>query len=105
MNISENFTRASTSYIKDYRCPDLRLVKVNGGHSIAVYQQQKDEANNMIAQGRVDFIAEADYSKNSIMEKTVFAILDQINAADKTICMHLEHKNIAENDLFEKQIK
>jgi 2-hydroxy-3-keto-5-methylthiopentenyl-1-phosphate phosphatase len=83
--------------------PCMKLVKVNGGHSIAVYQKHKDDANNMIAQGRVDYIIEANYSKNSNMEKTVFAVLDQINATSKTIGLHLKNINKAENDLLEKQ--
>ncbi|MFA9378285.1 MAG: HAD family hydrolase [Lachnotalea sp.] len=83
--------------------PCMKLVKVNGGHSIAVYQEQKVDANNMIAKGRVDFIVEANYSENSSMEKTVFAVLDQINATNKTIALHLENYNSAENDILEKQ--
>jgi len=83
--------------------PCMKLVKVNGGHSIAVYQDKKDEVNIMIAQGRVDFVVLADYSKGSGMEDTVFKILDQISATNKTIALHIEHKNNAENDINEKQ--
>jgi len=83
--------------------PCMKLVKENGGHSIAVYQDKKDEVNKMIAQGRVDFVILADYSKNSAMENTVFAILDQISATSKTMALHIEHKNNAENDILEKQ--
>jgi len=83
--------------------PCMKLVKENGGHSIAVYQDKKDEVNNMIAQGRVDFVILADYSKNSAMENTVFAILDQISTTSKTMALHIEHKNNAENDILEKQ--
>lgn len=83
--------------------PCMKLVKENGGHSIAVYQDKKDEVNNMIAQGRVDFVILADYSKNSAMENTVFAILNQISATSKTMALHIEHKNNAENDILEKQ--
>jgi len=39
----------------------------------------------MIAQGRVDFVVLADYSRGSGMEDTVFKILDQISATNKTI--------------------
>lgn len=83
--------------------PCMKLVKVNGGYSIAVYQDKKDEVNNMIVQGRVDYVVLADYSKNSIMESIVFAILDQISATNKTIALHVEHKTNAENDILEKQ--
>lgn len=70
--------------------PCMKLVKVNGGHSIAVYQENKGIAEKMMRQGRVDFIAPADYSKASKMEKLVFAVLNQIESTSKTIEMHLE---------------
>ena len=85
--------------------PCMKLVKSNRGHSIAVYHEERDVADSLIADGRVDFSVKADYSENSEMERTVFAILDQIKAVNKTIEMHLEHKNIAEGDLLEIQRK
>lgn len=61
--------------------PCMKLVKVNGGHSIVVYHDRKKNANRMILQGRVDFVVPADYTQDSRMERTVFAVLDQIQAA------------------------
>lgn len=60
--------------------PCMKLVKVNGGHSIAVYSDKKETACNIMQQGRVDFIAPADYSENGKLEQTVFEILDLIRA-------------------------
>ncbi|WMJ77671.1 MULTISPECIES: HAD family hydrolase [unclassified Sedimentibacter] len=65
--------------------PCMKLVKSNGGHSIAVYSQEKNVADSLMAQGRVDFAVPADYSKNSQIEKIIFAILDQVRAVHRTI--------------------
>nr|WP_319488894.1 HAD family hydrolase [uncultured Caproiciproducens sp.] len=75
--------------------PCMKLVKVNGGHSIAVYQDQKENANKMILQGRVDFVVPADYSEGSKIEKTVFAVLDQIQATNRTNDMQMEDRLLA----------
>ncbi len=73
--------------------PCMKLVRVNSGHSIAVYQDeiQKPAVNEMIVQGRVDFVRKADYSKNGPLEKTVFAIIDKVYADNILDTMH--HKN------------
>ena len=58
--------------------PCMKLVKLNGGHSIAVYSRDDDSARAIMNQGRVDYLAKADYSVGSKIENTVFAILDEI---------------------------
>jgi 2-hydroxy-3-keto-5-methylthiopentenyl-1-phosphate phosphatase len=78
--------------------PCMKLVKNNGGHSIAVYHEESNVAYDLIAQGRVDFAVEADYSANKGMEKTVLAILNQIKAVNIINELHREHINMAEND-------
>lgn len=85
--------------------PCMKLVKNNGGHSIAVYHEERNVAYDLIAQGRVDFAVKADYNENDDMEKTVFAILDEIKAVNIINKLHLEHKSMAENDLLEEQKK
>jgi len=69
--------------------PCMRLVKANGGHSVAVYSDNKQTATDIMKQGRVDFIAPADYRENEKLEQTVFAVLDFIKA-----------KNVAEQRTF-----
>ena len=44
----------------------------------------------MLLEGRVDFAVKADYSKGSEMEKTVFAVIDQIAASAQTAQMHVD---------------
>lgn len=79
--------------------PCMKLVKSNGGHSIAVYHEEKNVAYDLIAQGRVDFAVKAEYNKGTNMEKTVFAILDKIKTVNVINELHLEHKNMAENNM------
>lgn len=64
--------------------PSMKLTKLNGGHSIAVWQEDEQISNEMLLEGRVDFAVKADYSRGSDMEKMVFAIIDQIAASAKT---------------------
>lgn len=69
--------------------PSMKLTKLNGGHSIAVWQEDEQISNEMLLEGRVDFAVKADYSRGSDMEKMVFAIIDQIAASAKTAQMHV----------------
>jgi 2-hydroxy-3-keto-5-methylthiopentenyl-1-phosphate phosphatase len=78
--------------------PCMKLVKGNGGNSIAVYYEEKETADSLIAQGRVDFAVKADYSENSEMEEIIFAILDQIRAVNIIIEKQNEQKKIIEAD-------
>ena len=70
--------------------PSMKLTKLNGGHSIAVWQEDERVSNEMLLEGRVDFAVKADYSAGSEMEKTVFAVIDQIAASAKTAQMHVD---------------
>ena len=74
--------------------PCMKLVKVNGGHSVAVYSSEKETANEIMTQGRVDFIAPADYRENGKLEETVFTILDLIRA--KNLADEIRFKDIGE---------
>mgnify|MGYP004540999091 FL=1 len=77
--------------------PSMKLTKLNGGHSIAVWQEDERISNEMLLEGRVDFAVKADYSQGSEMEKTVFAIIDQIAASAKTAQMHVQACDRAKN--------
>ena len=67
--------------------PCMKLVKVNGGHSIAVYQPssptKKKIAENLVDENRVNFIASADYSSGRDLERIVCGIIDKIVADSK----------------------
>ena len=73
----EDEKRISTSnmiYIGDgiTDIPCMKLVKTNGGKSIAVYTEKSfDLANSLLNDRRVDFIAKSDYSENSELDKII----------------------------------
>ncbi len=66
--------------------PCMRLIKDQGGHSIAVYgsrRSAKKNAMKLINEGRANLVASADYSSGSALEKAVFAIIDRIEATSR----------------------
>jgi hypothetical protein len=67
--------------------PCFRLVKQEGGFSIAVYPKDDAEARGRVEEltsgGRVSLIAPADYSKGSAIERNVLAIVDRIEAVSR----------------------
>jgi hypothetical protein len=68
--------------------PCMRLVKEQGGHSIAVYCKRKrgasQKAQDLIVQGRVNFVAPADYTDGSALDQIVKATICKV-AADATL--------------------
>ncbi len=63
--------------------PCMRLVKASGGHSIAVYDPGRDgraEAEKLLGENRVDFVAPADYSAGERLDRIVHTIIDKIAA-------------------------
>lgn len=64
--------------------PCMKIVKMFGGNSIAVYNQKSERKRNiarkLLRQKRVNFICPADYGKDSRMYEIVCAIIDKIKA-------------------------
>ena len=64
--------------------PCMKIVKMFGGNSIAVYdpanQHQLDTARKLLRQDRVNFICEADYRIGGRMYEVVTTIIDKIKA-------------------------
>ncbi len=75
--------------------PSMKLTKVNGGHSVAVYSDDPSEANRMLLDGRVDFVVKADYRKGGELERTVFEVIDRIAATSKVLERHFKHAESA----------
>lgn len=71
--------------------PCMKIVKQNGGHSIAVYTESKKAAENMILHDRVDFVIKADYSEGEELERTTKTILDLIKAENEIEEIHEKH--------------
>ena len=65
--------------------PCMKLVKSNGGQSIAVYDQEKGkEAAELLKKAdRVNFVAPADYGPDSYIEVIVKAIIKKIQAVEE----------------------
>lgn len=65
--------------------PCMRLVKDQGGHSIAVYNGSKrgarKHADQLVDDGRATLGAPADYQEGSVIDRAVKAIIDKIEAA------------------------
>ena len=64
--------------------PCMKIVKMFGGNSIAVYNTEKpgkvEEARKLLKQERVNFICPADYSREGEIFKVVATIIDKIRA-------------------------
>lgn len=73
--------------------PCMKLVKVNGGYSIAVYQNKKKaQADALIQDHRVNFIAPASYKENSSLDKLVKDVICEIKMKDELVRTHLKQK-------------
>jgi len=63
--------------------PCMKLVKVNGGYSIAVYPKgERKKVEDLIKDDRVDFIAPADYTENSELDKIMRDMISKIAMDD-----------------------
>ncbi len=67
--------------------PCFRMVKKEGGYSIAVYQPRKggskQRIEKLLAEGRANLIAPADYQGGSVIDSSVRAIVDRIEASSR----------------------
>ncbi len=66
--------------------PCMKLVKVNGGYSIAVYQKKKkSKVEELLLDNRVNFIEKADYTEGSSLETIVQDIIRKMAAEEKLV--------------------
>lgn len=66
--------------------PSMALLKKEGGHSIAVYQKNAHQikiSRGLLKANRVDFIAPADYSKESELYEKMLLLVDYVAAKIK----------------------
>ncbi|HML79391.1 HAD family hydrolase [Geobacter sulfurreducens] len=70
----------------DTDIPCFRLVKEQGGHAIAVYKPNtrgtKGKAEKLIKDGRVNFIAPANYTEGAEIDTVIKRIIDKVAADD-----------------------
>ena len=67
----------------DTDIPTMKMLSYKGGHSIAVYDPEKDSSSlnkihRLISEDRVNFVAPADYKENSQVEIIVKGIVGRI---------------------------
>ncbi len=63
--------------------PCMKLVKDQGGYSIAVYKagsKKKSSADNLLKEDRVHFVAPADYLENSYLDQQIKAVIQKMVA-------------------------
>lgn len=73
--------------------PCMKLVKSNGGKSIAVYtDKSKELANSLLVDKRVDFIAPSNYTDGSELDTIMKRILDSLKAINEIVDIH--HKQL-----------
>lgn len=78
--------------------PCMKLVKANGGYSVAVYKEgQKEKVADLLRYNRVDFLAQADYSENSDLDILVREIFMKMSMVD-----NLKKKSKAQMDEISK---
>ncbi len=71
--------------------PCMKLVKANGGHSIAVYGKGlKHKVEELLLNRRVDFVAPADYSEGRELDRLVKKIVDRMAVVGDLVESHLE---------------
>lgn len=71
--------------------PCMKLIKQYGGQSIAVYHKsQKSKTEVLLKDDRVNFICEADYSKDSELEKIIKLIIEKM--ATTSILAQISHE-------------
>ena len=65
--------------------PCMKLVKANGGQSIAVFDQERgnEAAKDLKKADRVSFVAVADYGPGSDIEIIVQSIIKKIQAVEE----------------------
>ena len=79
--------------------PCMKMVKANGGYSIAVYKpndsSKKRTAEKLILDDRVNFVCPADYRENQDIYKVVTTILEKMKRDYDYDCLKKKHLEAA----------
>lgn len=73
--------------------PCMKLVKENGGQSIAVYTK-KEKVLDLLENRRVDFISEADYREGSELDETLKLILQKMAIVNQLVAKNHKQRNV-----------
>jgi hypothetical protein len=90
--------------------PCFRLVKDRGGYTIAVYKPNTKGARNklctLMEDGRINFLASADYRNNSQLDKIIKSIIDKVQTDNYLSEFHVrEYNKVDMHDDTTKQTK
>lgn len=87
----------------DTDIPCMKLVSKNGGYSIGVYgKESKNKVFKMMEEKRIKYFVEADYSKDSDLEKLIKNIIDRTAANE---VLETKHQHCAQEAMKERQNK
>ena len=79
--------------------PCVKMVKANGGYSIAVYNSndssKRRTAEKLILDDRVNFVCPADYRKSQDIYKVVITILEKMKGDYDFDCLKKKHSEDA----------
>ena len=79
----------------DTDIPCMKLVNVNGGHSIGVYDpktKNKEKVYKMMRDNRIKYFTPADYCEGSDLDKLVKAIIDRTLSNEVLESIHYTNK-------------
>lgn len=78
--------------------PCMKLTRLKGGHSVAVYPPGGDSrvADDLLLQDRVDYALEADYRAGGELERAVLSIIAKIGASGACARLHADHLDAAQ---------
>lgn len=85
----------------DTDIPCMKLVNINGGHAVAVYDpvtRDKKKAQMMLRDGRVRYCAPADYREGSELDRIVKLIVQKTAAYEQLEAIHVRDRMDAEAD-------
>ena len=76
--------------------PCMKMMKAYGGYSIAVYQSRDSKVEDLLKNGRVDFIYPADYSENTGLDITVKNIIKKMSISETLYNEYINQKKSIE---------
>ena len=86
--------------------PCMKLVKSHGGNSIAVYNSSKKDAQTLLLDDRVNYIAKADYSEGTELDEIVKQIIDKISVEDELVKKQVKMQKEAKKQIeIQKEAK
>lgn len=95
----------------DTDIPCMKLVNINGGHSIGVYNSKtkdKSKVFRMLEENRIKYFVQADYTEGSKLEKLIMQIIDRTVSNEKLEEMYfdcLNEKNEETKNQSEEEMK